>query len=105
MASKVLGVCWNEKSDTFYFDSSDLGTFLSKRINTKDICYKPQVDYFRLKHSTLSDQIAKGNVKGARNILKNGTKFASPTEFKSRMELHSTRFSPFRWIVGQTLSP
>ncbi|GFV43580.1 uncharacterized protein TNCV_1613541 [Trichonephila clavipes] len=45
MASRVLGVGWNEKSDTFYFDSSDLGTFLSKRINTKDICYKPQVDY------------------------------------------------------------
>ncbi|GFT30492.1 uncharacterized protein TNCV_2377741 [Trichonephila clavipes] len=42
IASKVLGVGWNEKSDTFYFDSSDLGTFLSKRINTKDICYKPQ---------------------------------------------------------------
>ncbi|GFY23976.1 uncharacterized protein TNCV_4896571 [Trichonephila clavipes] len=35
IASKVLGVGWNEKSDTFYFDSSDLGTFLSKRINTK----------------------------------------------------------------------
>ncbi|GFW03848.1 uncharacterized protein TNCV_2049641 [Trichonephila clavipes] len=35
LASKVLGVGWNEKSDTFYFDSSDLGTFLSKRINTK----------------------------------------------------------------------
>ncbi|GFX67809.1 uncharacterized protein TNCV_1565101 [Trichonephila clavipes] len=35
IASKVLGVAWNEKSDTFYFDSSDLGTFLSKRINTK----------------------------------------------------------------------
>ncbi|GFY08897.1 uncharacterized protein TNCV_4660891 [Trichonephila clavipes] len=34
IASKVLGVGWNEKSDTFYFDSSDLGTFLSKRINT-----------------------------------------------------------------------
>ncbi|GFV47037.1 uncharacterized protein TNCV_2699311 [Trichonephila clavipes] len=37
IASKVLGVGWNEKSDTFYFDSSDLGTFLSKRINTKKI--------------------------------------------------------------------
>ncbi|GFT26655.1 integrase catalytic domain-containing protein [Trichonephila clavipes] len=35
IASKVLGVGWNEKSDTFYFDSSDLGTFLSKRINTE----------------------------------------------------------------------
>ncbi|GFT20722.1 uncharacterized protein TNCV_3847681 [Trichonephila clavipes] len=35
IASKFLGVDWNEKSDTFYFDSSDLGTFLSKRINTK----------------------------------------------------------------------
>ncbi|GFW15507.1 uncharacterized protein TNCV_4656471 [Trichonephila clavipes] len=35
IASKVLGVGWNEKYDTFYFDSSDLGTFLSKRINTK----------------------------------------------------------------------
>ncbi|GFW59835.1 uncharacterized protein TNCV_4719261 [Trichonephila clavipes] len=35
IASKVLGVGWNEKSDTFYFDSSDLGTFLSKRMNTK----------------------------------------------------------------------
>ncbi|GFT44468.1 uncharacterized protein TNCV_2517101 [Trichonephila clavipes] len=35
IASKVLGVGWNEKSDTIYFDSSDLGTFLSKRINTK----------------------------------------------------------------------
>ncbi|GFW89957.1 uncharacterized protein TNCV_3741431 [Trichonephila clavipes] len=35
IASKVLGVGWNEKSDTFYFDSSDLGSFLSKRINTK----------------------------------------------------------------------
>ncbi|GFV26304.1 uncharacterized protein TNCV_4029471 [Trichonephila clavipes] len=35
IASNVLGVGWNEKSDTFYFDSSDLGTFLSKRINTK----------------------------------------------------------------------
>ncbi|GFX14091.1 uncharacterized protein TNCV_612961 [Trichonephila clavipes] len=35
IASKVLGVGWNEKSDTFYFDSSDLGTFLSKRINIK----------------------------------------------------------------------
>ncbi|GFW40573.1 uncharacterized protein TNCV_4824091 [Trichonephila clavipes] len=35
IASKILGVVWNEKSDTFYFDSSDLGTFLSKRINTK----------------------------------------------------------------------
>ncbi|GFU91793.1 uncharacterized protein TNCV_3191801 [Trichonephila clavipes] len=35
IASKVLGVGWNKKSDTFYFDSSDLGTFLSKRINTK----------------------------------------------------------------------
>ncbi|GFT45816.1 uncharacterized protein TNCV_1781531 [Trichonephila clavipes] len=33
--SKALGVGWNEKSDAFYFDSSDLGTFLSKRINTK----------------------------------------------------------------------
>ncbi|GFT40867.1 uncharacterized protein TNCV_378181 [Trichonephila clavipes] len=37
IASKFLGVDWNEKSDTFYFDSSDLGTFLSKRINTKKI--------------------------------------------------------------------
>ncbi|GFW09965.1 uncharacterized protein TNCV_4207301 [Trichonephila clavipes] len=45
MASRVLGVGWNEKSDTFYFDSSDLGTFLSKRVIQKDICYKPQVDY------------------------------------------------------------
>ncbi|GFY17192.1 uncharacterized protein TNCV_1089681 [Trichonephila clavipes] len=35
IASKVLGVSWNEKSDTFYFESSDLGTFLSKRINRK----------------------------------------------------------------------
>ncbi|GFV49685.1 uncharacterized protein TNCV_4042591 [Trichonephila clavipes] len=35
IASKVLGVGWNEKSDTFYFDFIDLGTFLSKRINTK----------------------------------------------------------------------
>ncbi|GFT00253.1 integrase catalytic domain-containing protein [Trichonephila clavipes] len=35
IASKVLGLGWNEKSDTFYFDSRDLGTFLSKRINTK----------------------------------------------------------------------
>ncbi|GFS80528.1 uncharacterized protein TNCV_3179081 [Trichonephila clavipes] len=35
IASKVLGVGWNEKLDTFYFDSSDLGTFLSKGINTK----------------------------------------------------------------------
>ncbi|GFX24193.1 uncharacterized protein TNCV_2436861 [Trichonephila clavipes] len=35
IASKVLGVGWNEKSDTFYFDSTDLETFLSKRINTK----------------------------------------------------------------------
>ncbi|GFY25482.1 uncharacterized protein TNCV_2486021 [Trichonephila clavipes] len=35
IASKVLGVALNEKSDTFYFDSSDLETFLSKRINTK----------------------------------------------------------------------
>ncbi|GFV74376.1 uncharacterized protein TNCV_5128181 [Trichonephila clavipes] len=35
IASKVLGVGWNRKSDTFYFDSRDLGTFLSKRINTK----------------------------------------------------------------------
>ncbi|GFY10363.1 hypothetical protein TNCV_2630401 [Trichonephila clavipes] len=39
-------------------------------------------------------------------FLMNGTKFASPTEFSysaqrgNRMELHSTRFSPFRWIVG-----
>ncbi|GFR25571.1 uncharacterized protein TNCT_237861 [Trichonephila clavata] len=35
IASKVLGVGWNEKTDTFYFDSSDLETFISKRTNTK----------------------------------------------------------------------
>ncbi|GFX09479.1 transposable element Tcb1 transposase [Trichonephila clavipes] len=35
IASKVLEVGCNEKSDLFYFDSSDLKTFLSKRINTR----------------------------------------------------------------------
>ncbi|GFS79646.1 uncharacterized protein TNCV_4241171 [Trichonephila clavipes] len=59
IASKVLGVGWNEKSDTFYFDSSDLGTFLSKRINTKRYLLQAAGRLFdpggRLKHSTLSE--------------------------------------------------
>ncbi|GFW58296.1 integrase catalytic domain-containing protein [Trichonephila clavipes] len=59
IASKVLGVGWNEKSDTFYFDSSDLGTFLSKRINTKGYLLQAAGRLFdpggRLKHSTLSE--------------------------------------------------
>ncbi|GFT05035.1 uncharacterized protein TNCV_530911 [Trichonephila clavipes] len=59
IASKVLGVGWNEKSDTFYFDSSDLGTFLSKRINTKIYLLQAAGRLFdpggRLKHSTLSE--------------------------------------------------
>ncbi|GFW27887.1 hypothetical protein TNCV_767671 [Trichonephila clavipes] len=80
MASKVLGVGWNEKSDTFYFDSSDLGTFLSKRINTKRYLLQAAGRLFdpggRLKHSTLSEfqkhqmMLPKAtNFKGARNIL------------------------------------
>ncbi|GFW92351.1 integrase catalytic domain-containing protein [Trichonephila clavipes] len=78
--SKVLGVGWNEKSDTFYFDSSDLGTFLSKRINTKGYLLQAAGRLFdpggRLKHSTLSEfqkhqmMLPKAtNFKGARNIL------------------------------------
>ncbi|GFX98642.1 integrase catalytic domain-containing protein [Trichonephila clavipes] len=59
IASKVLGAGWNEKSDTFYFDSSDLGTFLSKRINTKRYLLQAAGRLFdpggRLKHSTLSE--------------------------------------------------
>ncbi|GFU78769.1 uncharacterized protein TNCV_2044621 [Trichonephila clavipes] len=59
IASKVLGVGWNEKSDTFYFDSSDLGTFFSKRINTKRYLLQAAGRLFdpggRLKHSTLSE--------------------------------------------------
>ncbi|GFT37847.1 uncharacterized protein TNCV_4129051 [Trichonephila clavipes] len=59
IASKVLGVGWNEKSDTLYFDSSDLGTFLSKRINTKRYLLQAAGRLFdpggRLKHSTLSE--------------------------------------------------
>ncbi|GFU10122.1 integrase catalytic domain-containing protein [Trichonephila clavipes] len=59
IASKVLGVGWNEKSDTFYFDSSDLGTFLSKKINTKRYLLQVAGRLFdpggRLKHSTLSE--------------------------------------------------
>ncbi|GFV89526.1 uncharacterized protein TNCV_4153411 [Trichonephila clavipes] len=59
IASKVLGVGWNEKSDTFYFDSSYLGTFLSKRINTKRYLLQAAGRLFdpggRLKHSTLSE--------------------------------------------------
>ncbi|GFU05242.1 uncharacterized protein TNCV_575531 [Trichonephila clavipes] len=59
IASKILGVGWNEKSDTFYFDSSDLGTFLSKRINTKRYLLQAAGRLFnpggRLKHSTLSE--------------------------------------------------
>ncbi|GFW89394.1 integrase catalytic domain-containing protein [Trichonephila clavipes] len=59
IALKVLGVGWNEKSDTFYFDSSDLGTFLSKRINTKRYLLQVAGRLFdpggRLKHSTLSE--------------------------------------------------
>ncbi|GFQ95172.1 uncharacterized protein TNCT_602141 [Trichonephila clavata] len=35
IASNVLGVGLDEKTDTFYFDSSDLETFLSKRTNAK----------------------------------------------------------------------
>ncbi|GFW11261.1 uncharacterized protein TNCV_3807811 [Trichonephila clavipes] len=80
MASKVLGVGWNEKSDTFYFDSSDLGTFLSKIINTKRYLLQAAGRLFdpggRLKHSTLSEfqkhqmMLPKAtNFKGARNIL------------------------------------
>ncbi|GFV44291.1 uncharacterized protein TNCV_4117681 [Trichonephila clavipes] len=80
MASKVLGVGLNEKSDTFYFDSSDLGTFLSKRINTKRYLLQAAGRLFdpggRLKHSTLSEfqkhqmMLPKAtNFKGARNIL------------------------------------
>ncbi|GFT83072.1 integrase catalytic domain-containing protein [Trichonephila clavipes] len=80
IASKVLGVGWNEKSDTFYFDSSDLGTFLSKRINTKGYLLQAAGRLFdpggRLKHSTLSEfqkhqmMLPKAtNFKGARNIL------------------------------------
>ncbi|GFW59813.1 uncharacterized protein TNCV_4719041 [Trichonephila clavipes] len=59
IASKVLGVGWNEKSDTFYFDSSGLGIFLSKRINTKRYLLQAAGRLFdpggRLKHSTLSE--------------------------------------------------
>ncbi|GFT52826.1 integrase catalytic domain-containing protein [Trichonephila clavipes] len=80
VASKVLGFGWNEKSDTFYFDSSDLGTFLSKRINTKRYLLQAAGRLFdpggRLKHSTLSEfqkhqmMLPKAtNFKGARNIL------------------------------------
>ncbi|GFS89674.1 uncharacterized protein TNCV_3787161 [Trichonephila clavipes] len=80
VASKVLGVGWNEKSDTFYFDSSDLGTFISKRINTKRYLLQAAGRLFdpggRLKHSTLSEfqkhqmMLPKAtNFKGARNIL------------------------------------
>ncbi|GFU27950.1 integrase catalytic domain-containing protein [Trichonephila clavipes] len=69
-----------KKSDTFYFDSSDLGTFLSKRINTKGYLLQAAGRLFdpggRLKHSTLSEfqkhqmMLPKAtNFKGARNIL------------------------------------
>ncbi|GFU96028.1 integrase catalytic domain-containing protein [Trichonephila clavipes] len=69
-----------KKSDTFYFDSSDLGTFLSKRINTKRYLLQAAGRLFdpggRLKHSTLSEfqkhqmMLPKAmNFKGARNIL------------------------------------
>ncbi|GFW20009.1 integrase catalytic domain-containing protein [Trichonephila clavipes] len=98
-----------KKSDAFYFDSSDLGTFLLKRINTKDICYKPQVDYLtggRLKHSTLSEfqkhqmMLPKAtNFKGARSILNEWNEICThksnriqlfSEERGNRMELHST---------------
>ncbi|GFV32989.1 uncharacterized protein TNCV_1746311 [Trichonephila clavipes] len=80
IASKVLGVGWNEKSDTLYFHSSDLRTFLSKRINTKGYLLQAADRLFdpggRLKHSTLSEfqkhqmMLRKAtNFKGARNIL------------------------------------
>ncbi|GFX07371.1 integrase catalytic domain-containing protein [Trichonephila clavipes] len=44
------------------------------------------------------------NFKGARNILNEWNKICKSNTIQrgrgNRMELHSTRFSPFRWIVG-----
>ncbi|GFU57551.1 hypothetical protein TNCV_3637141 [Trichonephila clavipes] len=124
IASKVLGVGWNEKSDTFYLDSSDLGTFLSKRINTKGYLLQATGRLFdpggRLKHSTLSEfqkhqmMLPKAtNFKGARNILNEwNAKFASPTEFSysaRKRESNGTSFHPLLPISvdcgKQTLSP
>ncbi|GFU16944.1 uncharacterized protein TNCV_1772251 [Trichonephila clavipes] len=123
MASRVLGVGWNEKSDTFYFDSSDLGTFLSKRINTKRYLLQAAGRLFdpggRLKHSTLSEfqkhqmMLPKAtNFKGQETFLMNGTKFASPTEFSysaRKRESNGTSFHPLLPISvdcgKQTLSP
>ncbi|GFX29266.1 integrase catalytic domain-containing protein [Trichonephila clavipes] len=97
MASRVLGVGWNEKSDTFYFDSSDLGTFLSKRINTKGYLLQAAGRLFdpggRLKHSTLSEfqkhqmMLPKAtNFKGARNILNEWNEICK----SNRIQLFST---------------
>ncbi|GFW58921.1 uncharacterized protein TNCV_4620221 [Trichonephila clavipes] len=98
IASKVLGVGWNEKSDTFYFDSSDLGTFLSKRINTKGYLLQAAGRLFdpggRLKHSTLFEfqkhqmMLPKAtNFKGARNILNEWNEIC--THKSNRIQLFS----------------
>ncbi|GFX98315.1 uncharacterized protein TNCV_4909581 [Trichonephila clavipes] len=98
IASKVLGVGWNEKSNTFYFDSSDLGTFLSKRINTKGYLLQAAGRLFdpggRLKHSTLSEfqkhqmMLPKAtNFKGARNILNEWNEIC--THKSNRIQLFS----------------
>ncbi|GFT49974.1 hypothetical protein TNCV_4175971 [Trichonephila clavipes] len=127
IASKVLGVGWNEKSDTFYFDSSDLGTFLSKRINTKIYLLQAAGRLFdpggRLKHSTLSEfqkhqmMLPKAtNFKGARNILNEWNARNLHTQVqqnsaiqRGRGELNGTSFHPLLAISvdcgKQTLSP
>ncbi|GFT22448.1 uncharacterized protein TNCV_3274171 [Trichonephila clavipes] len=98
MASRVLGVGWNEKYDTFYFDSSDLGTFLSKRINTKGYLLQAAGRLFdpggRLKHSTLSEfqkhqmMLPKATYfKAARNILNEGNEIC--THKSNRIQLFS----------------
>ncbi|GFV33553.1 uncharacterized protein TNCV_4566681 [Trichonephila clavipes] len=124
IASKVLGFGWNVKSDTFYFDSSDLGTFLSKRINTKRYLLQAAGRLFdpggRLKHSTLSEfqkhqmMLPKAtNFKGARNILNEWNEICKSNRIQlfsaEEGESNGTSFHPLLPISvdcgKQTLSP
>ncbi|GFW36294.1 uncharacterized protein TNCV_4931561 [Trichonephila clavipes] len=99
IASKVLGVGWNEKSDTFYFDSSDLGTFLSKRINTKR--------YLLQAAGRLFDQCfqkAYGTVAYLRIELNDGNIISSFVASKGRVAPLKTLSIPRLELMGALLS-